>query len=162
MPDQIQVQSSANQQNTSAGGDLQQTAPDTNPSQPQPASRHIEQEPVRRETPQSALSEKIDEYIKPSLPEINIPGELNNIMEKSPETEPAKAVNSAPPDTVPLPKQEISAISTQYGMINLPMNYNQAKQKIKETKFDDSMHWLSALIMYQWLKYEPDAAKESK
>jgi hypothetical protein len=75
-------------------------------------------------------------------PEVIIPEELlGHAVEKGPDA------------------QELKIES---GNIHLPLTYEQALKKKNTTHFGDSMHWFAALIMYQWMKYDPDIVRAVK
>ena len=74
-------------------------------------------------------------------PEVIIPQELGHVVEKGPDAQELKI---------------------EEGNIHLPLTYEQALKKKNTTRFWDSMHWLAAFIMYQWMKYDPDIVRAVK
>jgi hypothetical protein len=75
-------------------------------------------------------------------PEVVIPQELRHVVEKGSDAQELKIEKD--------------------GNINLPLTYEQALKKKDTTRFGDSMHWLAAFIMYQWMKYDPDVVRAVK
>ena len=59
-------------------------------------------------------------------------------------------------------EDEPAVITTPTGNICLPLTYEQALKKKNTTNFGDSVHWLAASIMYQWMKYDPDIVRAVK
>jgi hypothetical protein len=128
------------------------TVPTGKEHEPQ-AITHGEAQNQQEPTPQITSSEH---------PEVNIPGEVKNVVEHGPDAkEPVIPKQITQSQSNP-PQPPGHTITTPSGVISLPMTYAQAMQTKKTTGSSDSLHWLAALIMYQWRKHDPDAAKETK
>ncbi len=122
-----------------------------------------EQEPIEASVSNAVQAESVETEIKPSIPsEIKIPQELEHVMQKSPDAEAPFSARLANQTGITLAKESTPVITTPSGTIRLPMTYSQAFQKEMHTSTTDSMHWLAAMIMYQWSKYEPDAVNDIK
>ena len=94
-------------------------------------------------------------------PEVSIPQELKHAIEKGPDAQELKVeelTNTKPTQ----PKESTPVITTPAGLIHLPMTYEQALKKKNTTPFWDSIHWLAAFVVYQWVKYDPDVVRASK
>lgn len=93
--------------------------------------------------------------------EVSIPPELKTFVEKGPDA----VKPELPKESIPIPQQaakpSMSVLDTAFGRIKLPMSYQSAVSMFKKTKTSDSMHWLASLVMYQWLKYNPDVINQS-
>jgi hypothetical protein len=93
-------------------------------------------------------------------PEVPIPPELENTIKQSPDTDTVRIDKEVSSAGVAPAKESTPVIATPTGDITLPMNYATAKEKQKQTKISDSMHWLSSIIIYQWLKYDPNTVSK--
>lgn len=148
----------------------QQQIVNTPPFRPQQSGRFVEPPSVsgHREhgpigTAKSEFTNPIEQQpeIAPSTPpEIMIPPELKNTVEKGPDAEELKIDKDMRLAGVKLAKESTPVITTPTDTIHLPMTYIQALQKKKKTPFWDGVHWLAALIMYQWYKYSPGNFKK--
>jgi hypothetical protein len=129
-------------------------------NQPQTATAHKETEPVK--ISQVGIDKTSAESIEiaPSHhPEVAIPGELETIIEKGSDAK-EPVIQKEPPQSDSLPKESINEIKTPWGFIRLPMTYANALQKKKNTNIKYSLHWLAALIIYQWKKYDSDVTRK--
>lgn len=110
---------------------------------------------------QEAVPKAVPEISLSAPSEVSIPPELKNFVEKGPDAkEPVipKAVLVDAPQKAP---SGDSVLNTAFGRIKLPMSYQRARDIFKKTGTSDSMHWLASLVMYQWLKYNPDSINQS-
>ncbi len=113
--------------------------------------------------PEISAPETDQSEINPSTPpEIKIPSELKNVVEKSPDENNIKISKEVASAGVTPAAESSPVITTPTGSIKLPMTYSQARQKAKSTRLMDSAHWLAEMIMYEWLKHEPDQVREQK
>ncbi len=168
MQDPKQLQKQTVPPQTNITGQPAATAGQQSGDMPEPAviTGNKEQEPTIAvpvsESTHSA--ETVTPEITTSLsPEVMIPQELKNIVEHGPDGRELKLEKEIQKVTAVTPAVDSTPIiKTPTGTIHLPMNYPQALQKLKNTEFLDSTHWLAAMIMYQWCKYDPDAVKDVK
>lgn len=131
---------------------------------PQPVSHAMSKEQeavsIKLNTEENAL--KAVPEISVSAPsEVSIPPELKRFVEKGPD-----AIKPELPYAIAITQQQvvkpsISVLDTAFGRIKLPMSYQNAVGLFKKTRTSDSMHWLASLVMYQWLKYNPDVVNQS-
>lgn len=121
-----------------------------------------EQEAVSiKPVPQEGASKTVPEISLSAPSEVSIPPELKSYIEKGSD---AKEPVLQKPDVVGVPQKAPSGdsvLNTAFGRIKLPMSYQRARDIFKKTGTSDSMHWLASLVMYQWLKYNPDSINQS-
>lgn len=162
MQDQAQSQNTTTSAQSSASSAPGSDMPvNDNFSNPASVPGSIEHEPVSIKSPdlnQPDIELQPEASVSKSA-EVNIPNELKNIVEHSPVVNNPKISPDLKNAGVSVSNDSVLVITTPTGRIKLPMTYIQAKQKNKETRFDDSMHWLSAMVMYQWSKHDHDVAK---
>lgn len=164
MQDLAQIQNPTNtvQANTSPQPVIspQQTAP---PVGLPAISINKEHAPISAVKSEAVKPVESQPEITPSAPpEIMIPQELKNTIEKSPGALEPKIEKETRLAGVKLAKESTPVITTPTGIIRLPMTYSQALQKEKSSAFWDSIHWFAAQIMYQWRKHDSDIVKETK
>jgi len=99
------------------------------------------------------------ETVSASLPEVVIPQEVQPIVEKSPETDKPEVDNAAEQAGVSLAKESAPIPASATASIKLPMTYEEAILKKKNSKFRQSIKWLAAVIEYQWKKLNPNLYK---
>lgn len=127
------------------------------PVEPPAISGNREHGPISTVKTEFAKPTESQPEIAPSTPEIVIPQELKNTIEKSPASHEPKIEKNTP---MKLAKESTPVITTPTGIINLPMTYKEALKKEKNSSFRDSIHWLAALIAYQWRKYNTNNIKK--
>ena len=135
------------------------------PVEPPPISGHKELGPVIAKT--SELTNPIDnsktEIMPVHPPEVKIPSELQETVVPGPDSNLLKLEEEIQKSgEVSLAKESTPVITTPTGIIQMPMTYKEAQQKEKNTRIWDSIHWIAAIVMYQWNKYDPDLVKEFK
>lgn len=131
---------------------------------PQPVSPTMskEQEAVSiRLSPEENVLKAVPEISLSSPSEVTIPPELKTFVEKGPDAVRPEVAKSIPPTPQQAAKPSVSVLDTALGRIKLPMSYQSAVGLFKKTGTSDSMHWLASLVMYQWLKYNPDVVNKS-
>lgn len=130
--------------------------------EPPAISGNREHGPISTAKSEFAKPVEVQSEIAPSTPpEIMIPQELKNRVEKGPDAHQPKIEKETRLAGMELAKESTPVITTPTGIIHLPLTYTQALQKKKESRLIDSIHWLAALVMYQWRKYDPDNIKKS-
>lgn len=128
--------------------------------EPPAISGHREHGPVSTKTSELTKPLESQPEIAPSTPhEVMIPQELKNTVEKGPDARVPKIEKEMDQAGVKLAKESTPVITTPTGKIKLPMTYTQALRNEKNSSFADSRHWLAALIMYLWQKYDADSIK---
>ncbi len=113
--------------------------------------------PAQQEGAQKAVTE-----ISISTPsEVSIPPELKSFVEKGPDAKEPVIHKVTEARTGQKAPSGDSVLDTAFGRIKLPMSYQGALGVFKKTGTSDSMHWLASLVMYQWLKYNPDSISQA-
>lgn len=96
-------------------------------------------------------------------PEVIIPQELlGHAVEKGSDAQELEIEKDVINTELPQAVEATTTITTSTGSIHLPLTYQQALEKKNSTHFWDSMHWLAASVMYQWMKYDPDIVRAVK
>lgn len=119
--------------------------------EPPAISGQKEHEPISVSKSESVKQVEPQPEITPSTPEVMIPQELKNTIEKGSDAYEPKIEKNMP--EVKLAKESMPVITAPTGMISLPMTYKEAKKKELNSPFSDSIHWFAALIVCQWRKY---------
>jgi hypothetical protein len=98
------------------------------------------------------------EVIRPSAPEIAVPQELTNYVQKAPTQNPFLAPelqNYGVRHTIP----QVAVPQNEEGIKQLPLIYEEAVAKEKAFQFKDSMKWLAAKVHFYWKKVNPEVYK---
>lgn len=127
---------------------IQDATPQPVIPQPITGSRNKEAEPAPKPFP-DAVKMSESEIQKE---EIEIAGEIEAMVEASPDSEKPKIPEDVKAAGVEHAKEDTPMPPIQIGVKPLPMSFDEAEFTRKKYKWKDSISWLSDLIIYHWKK----------
>lgn len=125
------------------------------------APSEISRQPSTEQGSGNAVPQEIQqsmEAIRPSVPEVEVPQELTNYIQKSPTQNPIlprELQNYGVRHTIP----QVAVPENDEGIGQLPLLYEEAVAKEKAFQLKDSMKWLAAKVHYYWKKVNPEVYK---
>ena len=98
--------------------------------------------------------------VTPSIPEVAVEKNVENVIEKSPDVEKPDIAPDVQAAGVTHSGPGVPVSENVFAVKSLPMTYQQAVAIDKQTKLKDSKHWLAELVMYVWRKLDPAIEKK--
>ena len=142
-PEQGPIQSSSVAENTVADDEVVQ-----------PAKQEVTNKPAQ----QTLEAQQVE--VQPTVPEIAVEKSVEHVVEKSVDTEKPKLTAAVKAAGVTLSGPGIPVDENAFGVKSLPMTYEEAVIQDKQTRMNDSKHWLAELVMYVWHKIDPTIGKK--